>query len=129
LRHDRRAIIICTHNLLEAEWLADTIAIIRKGRIIASGTTDALKDQLLGPAQMELRLAAPLNGLAENLSDLVTVLERGENWLRYFTARPEEVNPRLLAQLSGAGVPVLTLSEAPRSLEAVYLRAVEEDEK
>ncbi len=129
LRQDRRAIIICTHNLLEAESLADSIAIIRKGRIIASGTTDALKDQLLGPALMELRLTSSVNGLAENISDLVTVVERGDNWLRYSTPRPEEVNPRLLAQLSREGVPVLTLSEAPRSLESVYLRAVEEDEK
>src|SRR3990172_5445624 len=129
LRSDNRAIIMCTHNLSEADSLADTIAIIRKGSIIANGTTDALKDQLLGPALMELRLTSSVNGLTENISDLVTVVEQGENWLRYSTPRPEEVNPRLLAQLSREGVPVLTLSEAPRSLEAVYLRAVEEDEK
>ena len=129
LRTDRRAIIICTHNLPEAETLADTIAIIRKGRIIAKGNPDALKDQLLGPAMMELRLAISFNGVADKLTDLITVAERGENWLRYCTANPADLNPRLLNRLTEAKIPVLTLSEVPRSIEAVYLRAVEEDER
>ncbi|MBI2976580.1 MAG: ABC transporter ATP-binding protein [Chloroflexi bacterium] len=129
LRTDRRAVIICTHNLAEAEMLADTIAIIRKGRIIASGPPESLKDQLLGPALMELRLAGPSNGLAESIADLVTVLESGDGWLRYSARRPQETNPRLLNRLGRSDVPVLTLTEVPRSLESVYLRAVEEDER
>jgi ABC-2 type transport system ATP-binding protein len=129
LRTDRRAIILCTHNLPEAETLADTIAIIRKGRIIAIGNPDALKDQLLGPAMMELRLAVPFNGVADTLAGLITVAERGENWLRYTAHDPAELNPRLLNRLAEAKIPVLTLSEVPRSIEAVYLRAVEEDER
>jgi ABC-2 type transport system ATP-binding protein len=128
LRSDNRAIIMCTHNLSEADSLADTIAIIRKGRIIANGTTDDLKDQLLGPALMELRLASSANGLAENLADLVTVVEQEENWLHYSTPSPETVNPIILNRLAHENIPVVTLSEVPRSLEAVYLRAVEEDE-
>jgi ABC-2 type transport system ATP-binding protein len=43
LRNANRAIIICTHNLPEAEELADQIAIIRKGRIIIQGTSSELK--------------------------------------------------------------------------------------
>ena len=128
LRKDNRAIILCTHNLAEAETLADTIAIIRRGRIIANGTTGDLRDQLLGPALMELRLAAPVNGLAEKLSDLVTVVEQGECWLRYSPPSAGQTNPALFKRLGQLNAPILTLSEVPRSLEAVYLRAVEEDE-
>lgn len=128
LKQDKRAIILCTHNLAEAEALADTIAIIRRGRIIANGTPTMLRDQLLGPAKMELRLAAPLDGLVEKIGDLVTVTERGANWLRYDTPTPETANPALVARLGQLNAPVLTLSELTRSLEDVYLRAVEEDE-
>jgi ABC-2 type transport system ATP-binding protein len=128
LRQDRRAVVLCTHNLAEAESLADSIAIIRRGRIIASGTPEMLKDQLLGPAMMELRLAAPLNGLADPLSELATVVAQGADWLRYRTASPAQANPAILNRLGRANVPVLSLAEVPRSLEAVYLRAVEEDE-
>jgi ABC-2 type transport system ATP-binding protein len=128
LRHDNRAIILCTHNLSEAEALADTIAIIRRGRIIASGSPTTLRDQLLGPAKMELRLATAVDGLADKIADLVTVTEQGENWLHYSTKSPEESNPILIDRLSQLKVPVVTLAELPRSLEDVYLRAVEEDE-
>jgi ABC-2 type transport system ATP-binding protein len=128
LRHDKRAIVLCTHNLAEAEALADTIAIIRRGRIIASGTTTGLRDQLLGPAKMELRLVGAVDGLADKITDLVTVTGRGENWIHYSTQSPEVSNPALINRLSQLNVPVLTLAELPRSLEDVYLRAVEEDE-
>src|SRR5512139_676022 len=57
LRSAERTIIICTHNLAEADELADVIAIIRRGRIIAQGKRDSLKDRLLGPQIYELRLA------------------------------------------------------------------------
>lgn len=128
LRKDNRAIVLCTHNLAEAESLADSIAIIRRGRIIASGTTDDLRDQLLGPTVMELRLAAPVDGLSAKVSDLVTVVGSGDRWLRYTAPSLDAANPAVIQRVSQLGLPVLGLAEMPRSLEDVYLRAVEEDE-
>ena len=126
LRHHRRAIVICTHNLAEAEALADRIAIIRRGRIIALGTPAALKVRLLGPPLMELRLARPADGVVKLVSSLVRTEAQGEDWLRYSTPNPQETNPLLLRTLASHGVGVVTLSEVPRSLEDVYLRVVEE---
>jgi ABC-2 type transport system ATP-binding protein len=125
LRHHRRAIVICTHNLAEAESLADRIAIIRRGKIIASGTSAELKTQLLGPPLMELRLNQPTDGVAKLISDLVEIEERGEDWVRYSAADFQETNPRLLRALATHGVGVVTLGEMPRSLEDVYLQVVE----
>ena len=59
LRSARRSIVICTHNLAEAEELADHIAIIRQGKIIASGVTADLKRSLLGPAEYECTSPLP----------------------------------------------------------------------
>jgi ABC-2 type transport system ATP-binding protein len=126
LRRDQRTIVLCTHNLNEAEQLADRIAIIRRGRIVALGTPAELKNRLLGEPVLELRLAQSLDGLLPELADLVTVESHGENWLRYRTTTPEAVNPRLLQRLAERGTPVVTLSEVPRSLEDVYLRIVNE---
>jgi len=128
LRHHQRAIVICTHNLAEAEALADRIAIIRRGRIIASGTSAELKMRLLGPPLMELRLAQPTDGIVKLVSDLVTVEEQGQDWLRYSTSDPHETNPLLLQKLASHRLRVVTLSEMPRSLEDVYLQVVEEEE-
>jgi len=126
LRRDQRTVILCTHNLNEAEMLSDRIAIIRRGRIVALGTAAELKARLLGEPVLELRLAQPLDGLLEDVQELVQVEDHGDTWLRYRTAEPERVNPRLLRQLAERGTPVVTLSEVPRSLEDVYLRIVNE---
>jgi ABC-2 type transport system ATP-binding protein len=128
LRRDGRAIILCTHNLPEAEELSDRIAIIRRGQIIAQGTAQELKTRLLGPPLMELRLTGHLNGIVENLSDLVEIDSYGDDWIRYRTPRPAMINPRLLHQLTSQGVEILTLSEVPQLLEHVYLRVVEDGE-
>ncbi|HEY74238.1 MAG: ABC transporter ATP-binding protein [Chloroflexi bacterium] len=126
LRHHRRAIVICTHNLAEAEALADRIAIIRRGQIIALGTPAELKARMLGAPLMELRLAHSVDGLGKLVSDLVKVEKQGEDWLRYSTPNPRETNPLLLQKLAVRGVEVVTLSKVARSLEDVYLRVVEE---
>jgi len=127
LRSEQRAIILCTHNLPEAEALADRIAIIRQGQIIALDTPADLKTRLLGPPLLELRWRASNDGHIPDLNDLIAVEDRGQDWLRYRTARPEAVNPRLLHRLDEAAVEVITLSEVPRSLEDVYLHIVEEE--
>jgi ABC-2 type transport system ATP-binding protein len=128
LRSEKRAIILCTHNLTEAELLADQIAVIRRGRIITQGSPAHLKLELLGRPELELRAAAPLNGLVEDLADLVEVVASGADWLRYRAADPVAVNPLILQRLAEQRVPVVTLAEVPRSLEDVYLRVVEADE-
>jgi ABC-2 type transport system ATP-binding protein len=123
LRSDKRTIIICTHNLMEAEELADQIAIIRRGKIIAKGSPSFLKQTLLGPGEYILRLAVPLNGFPE-LPTKIKVTSRGRDWIRYQTDAPETVNPRVLQYFLENGFPVISLQELPRSLEAVYLQAI-----
>jgi ABC-2 type transport system ATP-binding protein len=124
LKKDARAIILCTHNLTEAEEIADRLAIIRRGRIIASGTPAELKAQLLGAPLMELRLVEPANGLMSELLGQVSVESSGATWIRFRTADPVADNPRLLRWLAERRVDVLTLSEVPRRLEDVYLSVV-----
>lgn len=124
LRSGNRAIIVCTHNLHEAEDLADRIAIIRKGRIVALGSPEELKRDLLGDPIMELRLARSVDGAAENLPAEVDLVEAGESWLRYRTSDPNAQNPLVLRSMAEAGFSVVTLAEVGRSLEEVYLRVV-----
>jgi ABC-2 type transport system ATP-binding protein len=127
LRGERRAVVICTHNLPEAESLADRIAIIRRGQIITQGTPDELKMRLLGPPLLELRWQVSGDGHLPAMDDLIAIEDRGEGWLRYRTTQPEAVNPRLIHRLDEAAVEIITLSEVPRGLEDVYLRVVEEE--
>lgn len=124
LRSEDRAIIVCTHNLAEAEELADKIAIIRQGKIIAHGTIAELKEQLLGPGEYKIQLAEPLNGRELPLPAELEVTQKGPDWFSYRVPSAREINPHLLQGLIAAGIQVVKLEEVQRSLESVYLQAV-----
>lgn len=126
LRDDKRTIILCTHNLPEAESLSDRIAIIKRGTIVAEGTHVALKQQLLGQPQIELQVDRCLNGEVADLSDLVAVEWVGDTTIRYRTPNPMVTNPQLVRYLTGLGLGVVSLYEVTQSLEDVYLHVVEE---
>jgi ABC-2 type transport system ATP-binding protein len=128
LRYEKRTIVLCTHNLAEAEQLADCITIVRRGQIIAQGTPVELKQRLLGDPLMEIRLATPLNGLVNHLQDWVNIVAHGQDWIRYTVSNPTQFNPLLLTELARQNIPIITLSEVSRSLEEVYLRIVEADQ-
>jgi ABC-2 type transport system ATP-binding protein len=125
LRHTERTIVICTHNLAEAEAIADRIAIVRRGEIVIEGTASQLKRELLGAPLFELCLGSSVNGTADLIGDLVQVEAEGQDWIRYRTDDLLAVNPAVLDRLAQAGRRVVTLSEVPRSLEDVYLQVVD----
>lgn len=124
LRAADRTILLTTHNLTEAEELADRIAIIKEGRIVAEGTMDALMQQLMGDPLWEVRVATHGIPFQRFLADLVTIEEVGKDFVRYRCTDAHQVNPRVLVRLAGQGVPLLSLAEVPRNLESVYLRIV-----
>ncbi len=120
----QRAIIVCTHNLAEAEELADKIAIIHHGRIIITGAVDELKTRLLGPAEFEVRLGAVYDLNSHSLPQSARLTAQGKDWLRYQTDTPRETNPSVIQSMVQRQIPVVGLFEVPRSLEKVYLQAV-----
>jgi ABC-2 type transport system ATP-binding protein len=129
LQRDKRTIILTTHNLNEAQILADSIAVIRRGRIIANGTFAELSQRFVGDPMMEIQFTQPLNGMAKELSGMIEIIDSTEFTLRYRTPDPKATNPAILRKLAGHGVDVVTLSEVKQSLEAVYLQIVAEDEE
>jgi ABC-2 type transport system ATP-binding protein len=136
---DRRAILICTHNLPEAEELSDRIAIIRRGAIQAQGTVQELKAQMLGPPLMEVCLGNGSNGhhgatapsgngmqdAIDLISRFVQIDEVVDHRIRYRAPEPTASNPLVLRALAHADIPVVTLSEVPQSLEHVYLQVMD----
>jgi ABC-2 type transport system ATP-binding protein len=129
LRSANRTIIVCTHNLAEAEELADKIAIIQHGQIITSGTVSELKNLLLGSAQFEVRVGTSLDHMVLNLPDEARLSQQGEDWLIFQADDPVNANPRVIQYLVNLGIPIVSLSEISRSLEKVYLQAITADEK
>ncbi|MBI5942804.1 MAG: ABC transporter ATP-binding protein [Chloroflexi bacterium] len=126
LKSSQRTIVICSHNLTEAEALADQIAIIYRGRILLQGTLDELKHQVLGAPEYEIKFAGAWDSSRLKLPKDVEVLSRTESSLKVRVMRPQESNPQILKALSKVSAPVLAFQEEPRSLEQVYLKVMME---
>jgi len=129
LRQDGRAIIICTHNLDEADRLCDRIAVF-KARLLALDTPAALRRQLYGRtvvfhlAQVEPRFAQ-----AVQAKDFVQSAEVMDNKLVVTLDDPDVHNPALVRALVELGAEVRFVGEVRRTLEDVYLRLVRNDDE
>ncbi len=126
LKSSQRGIVICTHNLAEAEVLADIVVIIYRGRILMQGTLEELKDQVLGPVEFTARLSQAWDGGGLALPEGVSMRQPAADMIRFQVEEPRETNPRLMAALAAAHAPVLTFEEVPRSFEQVYLKVMAE---
>jgi len=124
LRSSDRSIILCTHNLLEAEELADQVAIIRKGKIILTGSPSTLKQKLLGSPEYEVRLANQVDGKIPEMPDGVRMTTQGDRWLRFRVESPQRNNPVLIQNLIKAKMKIVSFQEVQRSLESAYLEAM-----
>ncbi len=127
LRSGNRALVVCTHNLHEAEALADRIAIIRGGSIVAQGTATQLMQDYLGSPIMELKVVGQLDGAVDLLPEYVRIRERGHDWVRFQAPDPEQANPVIIERMAAAGVRVVTLSEVKRNLEEAYLSVMQQE--
>lgn len=137
LKHARRSIILCTHDLDEAERLADTVALIRQGHIIACDTAAALRARASGNTLVRIEFAdhfplaldefQRIEGLIEpQLDSLTTSAHDADSvpFLEYRTAQPRRVNPYVLTQLVQAGAQVVSITCEHSTLEDVYTSAM-----
>src|SRR3954469_25637736 len=61
LADDGAAVLLVTHNVLEAERCVDRLAIVAGGRVLASGTPAALKSKLASPLRLECTIEPGLD--------------------------------------------------------------------
>ncbi len=124
LRSSQRTIVICTHNLVEAEALADRIAIIYQGKILVNDNLDALKRKVLGSPEYEVLFSEDWDFPESSLPKGVEMLSQEARGFSFRTSAPEETNPLILRELGHVNAPVLTLQKKQRSLEQVYLKVM-----
>ena len=124
LRSSKRTIIICTHNLAEAEALADQIAIIYRGKILLSGTLEELKRTVLGPVEYEAKFARDFDIGEFELPTGVILASRSASSLRFRVDAPLDMNPKLVNALTSRSAPLVSFQEVPKKLEHVYLKTM-----
>ncbi|GAK33624.1 daunorubicin resistance protein DrrA family ABC transporter ATP-binding protein [Iodidimonas nitroreducens] len=126
-------ILFSTHYLEEADQLADRVAIIDQGRIVAEGSPKALKDRLEGDLiSIRFATAPDPQDLAERLAkaglptdhasaDAVpAALGPDQDRLDLRVAQGSSILPLLIGALDG--LPLLDVSMARPRLDDVYLQ-------
>ena len=122
LRQQRRAVLVCTHNLTEAEDLSDRIAIL-KTELLALDSPAALRSRLSGQT-----IAIDVEGDASRWTAVASAavgspVTATDNRLTVTLADLAGV-PDLVAALAAAGARILRVSPDRQTLEAVYLDLV-----
>src|SRR5207248_5387568 len=112
LKHARRSIVLCTHDLDEAERLADQVAIMQAGRILALDAPGELRQLASPETRVRVMLAAPVPKSAP------------EGVLEFQTPEPSVANPRVIANLVADGARIVSVTCSTRTLEDVYAAAI-----
>jgi ABC-2 type transport system ATP-binding protein len=118
-------ILLTTHYLEEADRLAQRLAIVDRGHVVAEGTPDELKGELRGDAiVVELEdqvLDGEVRRALERVPDLYDVAVEARA-LRARADNGARAVPAVLAALEAEGVKVASVTVSRPSLDDVYLR-------
>ena len=131
LRNNETTILLSSHYLEEVDELADEMAIIDKGKVIASGKPDDLKKEL-GGDRVTLRVrefsdeveAESVKKLIKNINGVSNVVvNQKQGYSLNFLVQSNDVISNLSGHLSKDNFEVFALSHSRPSLDDVYLQA------
>jgi ABC-2 type transport system ATP-binding protein len=131
LRDQGTTVLLSSHYLEEVDALADRLAILEGGRVIAEGAPQDLK-AALGGDRVTLRVREFSDAEeAGRVRDLVlacdgvrqVVVNRAQGYSLNLVVENEAVVERLRRQLAESQLPVFALAQSRPSLDDVYLQA------
>lgn len=113
-------ILLCTHDLFEAQELADKIVLLDKGTIIAHGTLPALRSKI-NPEKSVIMKFLKMPGTGWEKKNRAKILHRGDMEIRIGIPHERAINRIVQTAISAGGV----ISEVRRyeeSLQEIFTR-------
>jgi ABC-2 type transport system ATP-binding protein len=127
LRARGHAVIISTHNLDEAERVADRVGVLRR-RFLAVATPGELRHRLFG-SRVRITVAGDASRFvsAAAAAGAEDVVIANGNVLTFALPDIDAGTPAVVRALVLAGAPILSVRTDDRPLEEVYLALVSDD--
>jgi ABC-2 type transport system ATP-binding protein len=121
-------VFFTTHIMEEAEYLCDEIAIINKGKIIATDTPAGLKQKYGGIKAVEIKLkdstAHSVMQIIGQTADGSVIEMPAQDTVRISSAEAQEILVKIIESLSKNGVQIESVSMNPPTLEEVFLTVI-----
>jgi ABC-2 type transport system ATP-binding protein len=120
---ERLTILLTTHYLEEADRLADRLAIISHGQVVAEGTPEGLKRDLHGDSvSVELGDGRPQDAaeIVQAMAGVREAVVEGK-MLRARVESGARAIPAIVSELEARGIAVESVTSARPSLDDVYL--------
>lgn len=130
LNHDQElTLLVCTHNLTEAEEICNKVAIMNKGRIVGSGYVNELKKKLMKENIFEITLFSPVTNSMNRIMKLEYVREVWSNnkFKLYVKLEDKEDISNLLEFIIRNGCKVFEVNYIQPNLEEIYLKLLGEN--
>jgi ABC-2 type transport system ATP-binding protein len=118
------SVIVSSHLLKDIERTCESVVVILKGSLRASGPIRDLKSIQGRPIDLELRLSVPGFAEAAQKHGLQVVWEAGPKLRVWADATPAEASRMIFAAARDSGAQVRSLAPAVRSLEDAFLEVV-----
>jgi ABC-2 type transport system ATP-binding protein len=128
-REQHRTVLLCTHNLAEAQKLCGRVAVLEHGRLVALGTPAELARRLGRSQRLEIEVAPPQVPAAMKIiqAELGNAGPTVENGTIAVVGAARETIPDLVAALVGAGIQIYGITPQQPSLEDVYFALLGEE--
>lgn len=128
LKGEGRTIVVCTHNLDEAQRLADIVGIIKR-RLLVCDTLTNLRSGARITTPIEIELRAPLEShqlTAMKLPFVKSVAGKDGKYV-FEVENPTTNTPNLVRALVDVEAQVYAVRPQARDLEAIYLQCVSDE--
>jgi ABC-2 type transport system ATP-binding protein len=117
-----RTVLICTHNLAEAQELCDRVIILRRGRVVADGTPAEVASAAALPTKLEIEVDVEHAEAAQRIAAAAGGAARSAGAGRVEVAGlARDAVPALVAELVAAGASVYRVTPTAASLEDAYV--------
>jgi len=117
-----RTVVLCTHNLVEAQALSDRVAVLGGGELLALGTPTELARRLAPRLEVSVEVdparQADAMALVASLDGLSVAAERAG--VIRVGGIPRDRVPDLASRIVGAGIPLFRLEPHEPSLTDAY---------
>lgn len=130
-RQEKRTLLLCTHNLEDAEKLCSHVMIINKGRSVVMGTTEELRRRIAGQPKLEIKLNETSDKIIlatqsiEGVKNVEADKDSGRLIIELDNA--ETQTPYVVRSVVENGGLIKSVGLLEPSLEEAYLKLVKEE--